>query len=507
MSAVPTNKKRARQSASKAFARHSGEGRNPVCLASPRRDGGSVDGSAWKELRLDEAVEIIRGITFPSGAKAKVPSSGSIACLRTANVQREVEWDDLWYVARSFVKRDSQFVRERDILISNANSYELVGKVAFIRNVPVPATLGTFITLFRTRAGNDSRFIYFQLSSPEVQAAVRSMASTTTNISNISTAKLAQIVLRFPPLSKQREIVSEIEKQFTRLDAGVAALRRVQANLKRYRAAVLKAACEGRLVPTEAELAKAEGRAFETGEQLLARILADRRKNWHGRGKYKEPAAPDATNLPPLPEGWAWAAAEQLAAPDANSITDGPFGSNLKTAHYTDSGPRVVRLQNIGDGIFVDEYAHISEDHFARLQKHRVEAGDLLIAALGENLPRSCISPSFLGSAIVKADCIRLTPHPYVLNRFINTALNSEPVRKRTAKIVHGVGRPRLNLGEIKAINVPLPPLVEQARIAAEVERRLSVIEELEAAVSADLQRATRLRQSILQRAFTGAKP
>ena len=74
-----------------------------------------------------------------------------------------------------------------------------------------------------------------------------------------------------PSLPEQRKIVAEIEKQFTRLEAGVAALRRVQANLKRYRAAVLKAACEGRLVPTEAEIAKAEKRKFEAGEELGAR--------------------------------------------------------------------------------------------------------------------------------------------------------------------------------------------------------------------------------------------
>ena len=66
-------------------------------------------------------------------------------------------------------------------------------------------------------------------------------------------------------MTEQREIVAEIEKQFTRLEAGVAGLRRVQANLKRYRAAVLKAACEGKLVPTEAELARQEGRTYETG--------------------------------------------------------------------------------------------------------------------------------------------------------------------------------------------------------------------------------------------------
>src|SRR6185437_1375377 len=129
---------------------------------------------------------------------------------------------------------------------------------------------------------------------------------------NVNGKILGEIELPVPPLRLQKEIVAEIEKQFTRLDAGVVALRRVQANLKRYRAAVLKAACEGRLVPTEAKLAKAEGRTYETGEQLLARILADRRKRWCGRGKYKEPTAPAATNFPPLPEGWVWATMPQL---------------------------------------------------------------------------------------------------------------------------------------------------------------------------------------------------
>jgi type I restriction enzyme S subunit len=106
-----------------------------------------------------------------------------------------------------------------------------------------------------------------------------------------------------PPPADQREIVAEIEKQFTRLEAGIAGLRRVQANLKRYRAAVLKAACEGKLVPTEAERARQQGRTYETGAQLRERILIGRRQKWIGKGKYKEPAKPDMTNLPPLPLG------------------------------------------------------------------------------------------------------------------------------------------------------------------------------------------------------------
>ena len=94
---------------------------------------------------------------------------------------------------------------------------------------------------------------------------------------------------------------------------GIAALRRVQANLKRYRAAVLKAACEGRLVPTEAELARKKRRAYESADQLLARILIERRNKWNGRGKYNGPATPDTTSLPPLPKGWTWTTLDALA--------------------------------------------------------------------------------------------------------------------------------------------------------------------------------------------------
>jgi type I restriction enzyme S subunit len=195
---------------------------------------------------------------------------------------------------------------------------------------------------------------------------------------------------------------------------------------------------------------------------------------------------------------------EQLAAPELNSITDGPFGSNLKTEHYMDIGPRVIRLQNIGDGVYIDEEAHISQSHFERLQKHRVFANDVVIAGFGENPPRSCIIPEALGPAIVKADCIRFKPHPSISPKYMNAVLNSEPVRKRTKRMVHGVGRPRLNLGEIKSIVLALPPLAEQSRIVAEVDRRLSVVEELDAVVGANLQRANRLRQAILQKAFTG---
>ncbi|HVE67456.1 MAG TPA: hypothetical protein VNB64_02630, partial [Solirubrobacteraceae bacterium] len=158
--------------------------------------------------------------------------------------------------------------------------------------------------------------------------------------------------------------------------------------------------------------------------------------------------------------GWTWVRLEDLAADEPNAITDGPFGSNLKTSHYTPAGPRVIRLQNIGDGVFVDAQAHISEDHFARLTKHEIRAGDLAIAALGETLPRACVIPESVGRAIVKADCVRFKPdNRLTSSKYLNFALNEQSTRACTTAIVHGVGRPRLNLGEIKSIHVPLAPI------------------------------------------------
>ncbi|MEJ7745479.1 MAG: hypothetical protein WKF61_01750 [Luteimonas sp.] len=398
--------------------------------------------------------------------------------------------------------RAKQFLKAGDVLVSMTRPN--LNAVALVPPNLDGAIASTGFHVLRAREAEPA-FLFYAVQSREFIDAM-CLKVQGALYPAVRPRDISSFCIPLSSLLQQRRIVAEIEKQLTRLEAGVVALRRVQANLKRYRAAVRKAACEGRLVPTEAELAKARNRKekFETGEALLARILTERRQNWQGRGKYKEPATPATAKLPQLPEGWTWATVEQLASPEANSITDGPFGSNLKTEHYKDSGPRVIRLQNIGDGVYVDEEAHISQAHFERLQKHRVFTNDVVIAGFGENPPRSCIIPEALGPAIVKADCIRFKPHSSVTPKYMNAALNSDPVRRRTKGMVHGVGRPRLNLGEIKSIVLPLPSIAEQTRIVNEVERRLSVVEELEAAVSANLQRAIRLRQSILQKAFAG---
>jgi len=281
----------------------------------------------------------------------------------------------------------------------------------------------------------EPKFVQYQLT----QATRRFLyISRGTTINGVTKKQLSETPFFLPPRNEQSRIVAKLEELFSDLDAGVAALQRAKANLKRYRASVLKAAVEGKLTA----LWRGQNPATETGAQLLARILKERRAKWeenqlkkyaeqgktppkNWQDKYPEPAKPNTSKLPELPEGWVWVCIEQMSDFEPNSITDGPFGSNLKTEHYTAFGPRVIRLKNIGFFEFVDAEAHISESHYLNLLKYSVKTEDIVIAMLGEILPRSCIVPPHVPPAIVKADCVKLSTNRFCVNKYLNTALTA----------------------------------------------------------------------------------
>ena len=301
--------------------------------------------------------------------------------------------------------------------------------------------------------------------------------------------------LLIPPLDEQRRIVAEIEKQFTRLEAGATALRQVQAKLKRYRAAVLKAACEGSLVPTEAELARQEGRPYEPASKLLARILTERRKNWPGRGKYKDAAKAHATDLPTLPEGWLWVSVEQLST----KVVDGVH----KKPNYVESGVPFVTVRNLtaGPGISFAKLNYVTvNDHAEFIKRANPEQGDILVSKDGTLGVIRVIKTEIIFSIFVSVALVK--PVLRATSAFLGIALSSPQVQIQM--VPKGSGLQHIHLEDLREDCIPLPPLAEQTRIVAEVERRLSVVEELEVSVAANLQRGARLRQSILQQAFSG---
>ena len=308
-----------------------------------------------------------------------------------------------------------------------------------------------------------------------------------------------------PPLAEQHRIVAEIEKQLTRLDASVGALRRAKANLKRYRASVLKDGCEGRLVPTEASLARAEGCEFEHASALLQRILEERRARWKSqekrRGAYKEPASPDTSALPELPEGWVWAAVEQLAE------IQGGIQKQPKRTPNANAYP-FLRVANVLRGSLNLDEIHQIELFSGELDKLRLMTGDLLVVE-GNGSPSQIGRMASWNGEI--ADCvhqnhiIRVRTSPRVLHSFVELYWNSPEGAQNVLNVASSTsGLYTLNVTKVGSMPILLAPLAEQHRIIAEVERRLSVVQQTEAAVDASLRRAERLRQSVLKRAFEG---
>jgi len=297
---------------------------------------------------------------------------------------------------------------------------------------------------------------------------------------------------------EQHRIVEEIEKQLTRLDAGVAALKRVQANLRRYRAAVLKAACEGRLVPTEAELARQESRPYEPASILVTRIKADRANvaPANRRGSQRESVATFPVGLSPLPEGWAWTTVGQIA-----EVVRGASPRPAGDPRFFGGGIPWITVGPItadNDPFLWAVPATVTPA--GRKRSRYVEAGTLLLTNSGATLGVPKIT--LIGGCINDGVAALLgLDHP--LKLFLLYYLRS--LTERLRGINQGAAQPNLNTTIIKAIGAPLPPLSEQHRIVAEVERHLSLADGLERIVTANLHRATRLRQSVLQAAFSGS--
>jgi type I restriction enzyme S subunit len=365
----------------------------------------------------------------------------------------------------------------------------------------------------------DSRFIQYLLNS----AAFVSFAShlNAGDRPRVDYEQIAAYAVPLAPKPEQGRIVAEIEKQFTRLDAAVAALKRVQANLKRYRAAVLKAAVEGRLVPTEAELARREGRSYEPASELLKRILAERRARWEAAqlakfraaGKfttdyklkraYKEPSGPSELNMASLPEGWIWARWEQVG-----------FSQNGRTfpsSEYQDSGVKLLRPGNLhasGLVTWTPGNTRCLPEHWATQFPSFVVGGNELVM----NLTAQSLKDEFLGRI-----CLTATGERCLLNqriarlapietdsRYLLWMFKSSVFRKFVDGLNTGSLIQHMFTSQLADFALPLPPIAEQARMVAEIDRRLSVVDELELQVEAGLKRAERLRQGILKRAFEG---
>jgi type I restriction enzyme S subunit len=405
----------------------------------------------------------------------------------TSYVTGPEQWDGWQFHARKWTTDPKRIVPEGCIFITVKGAG--VGKIF----PGVAAAIGRDIYAFEPKSNVSRKFVEHALRA-SVDEVLRHAAG---DIPGLSRAHILDHEISLPSLAEQEQVVAEIEKQFSRLDEAVAGLQRVKANLKRYKAAVLKSAVAGRLVPTEADLARREGGDFETGAKLLHRVLETRRSQWQGKGKYKEPAAPDTTDLPQLPEGWAWSVFDSVA----DRVTVGYVGP-MKN-EYIESGIPFLRSQNVRPNRFDPEgLKFISPQFHERLGKSALMPGDILVVRSG-SVGVSCVVPETLGEANCSDLVIVKSPRG-VLPAFGAYYLNSV-VESRIAAGKVGVALVHFNTQSVAELPLPVPPLAEQHRIVAEVDRLLSIAREAEAEVDANLKRALGLRQAILSKAFQPA--
>jgi type I restriction enzyme S subunit len=317
-------------------------------------------------------------------------------------------------------------------------------------------------------------------------------------LAHITKGRFEASTIICPLLDEQKRIVAEIEKQFSRLDEAVTGLRRVKVNLKRYKASILRAAVKGRLVLTEAELARREGRGYETGAQLLQRILDERRRRWKEKGRYTEPGSAAIADLPELPEGWSWSTVGQLGSVRGGKrLPAGHTYSEQRTAYpYL----RVTDFEQFGVRDSALEY--LSEATRQEIKRYTISAEDVYISIAG-TIGMVGQVPAHLGGANLTENAAKITGLFGIEAKHLVYWLASPKGREHISGSTIATTQAKLALFRIERIPVPLPPSAEQRRIIAEVERRLSVIQRLDAEVVENLVRVRVLRGSVLSSAFS----
>jgi type I restriction enzyme S subunit len=168
------------------------------------------------EVKLGEVAEFIRGINFKPDDIVPVGTEGSVVCMRTKNVQDELDCGDIWAVPRKFVRHDDQMMMEGDILVSSANSWNLVGKCSWIPKLDWPSSFGGFVSVLRVNPTlAEPRFIYWWFASGRTQALLRSFGQKTTNISNLNIERCLNLKLLLPSLQEQRRIAVILDQADT----------------------------------------------------------------------------------------------------------------------------------------------------------------------------------------------------------------------------------------------------------------------------------------------------
>lgn len=467
--------------------------------------------SGWEWARLGDVVEVVRGITFPASEKSKVPEEGRVACLRTTNVQDRIEWDDLLYVRREFVTRGEQFVRDSDIVMSTANSRELVGKVAIVKEKPEFHTaFGGFLTVLRPIL-LDPAYIMVLLRTPVSRNALIDSASQTTNIANISIGKLNSLALVIPPLAEQHRIVTKVDELMALCDqleqqqtdslaahealveALLGALTRVEsqqefsaawariashfdtlftteASIDQLKQTILQLAVMGKLVPQDPN--------DEPADFYLKRVAKEKQSLSEAKKIQKPKKLPsiDDDEMPfQLPNGWKWAYVWDVA----KLITS---GSRDWSKYYSNSGALFVTMGNLSRGEYklrLDFLRYVNPPADGEGSRTRLEAKDLLISITGD-VGNLGLIPEEFGEAYINQHTCLLRFMPDCQSRYFPELMRSPWAKYQFDAPQRGV-KNSFRLSDVGEMLIPVPPVAEQDRIVTKIDELMDLFDALKA--------------------------
>ncbi|MCK0166966.1 restriction endonuclease subunit S [Jannaschia sp. S6380] len=474
--------------------------------------------SDWCATSVAALSEPLRyGYTASSNAEADGPKF-----LRITDIQDgRVIWSGVPRCEIGDDKLEQFLLSAGDLVFARTGG--TVGKSFLIRDTPEPAVFASYLIKVSPAAGIEPTYLYwfFQSLSYWEQIGLKKGGLQ----GNVNAKTLGSIELPLCPTNEQRRIVEKIEALYEEIDAGVESLRTARVKLGLYRKSLLKSAFEGRLT---ADWRARNTDKLEPPETLLARIQSERDTrykaaldawqtaltDWRANGEQeKKPAKPKRLAdvkpqhisdevCPTFPDGWGSSRLGNLNV----TVSDGPFGSNLKTSDYTDSGVRVIRLENIGHGEFLEgKRSFVSEDKYQTIKKHSVYPGTIVVSSFVTEAVRSCVVPSSIPLAINKADCFAVVIAGHEISiEYSAYYLQSLQVFRQVEDLVHGIGRPRINTTQLKELHFPICSPAEQTEIVRILDEKLSAADAMEAEIDAALTRADALRQSILKKAFSG---
>lgn len=459
--------------------------------------------SSWERVPLAEVASILNGFPFSS---KQFKATGGVPLIRIRDVVRG--WTETNYIGEFEPKF---LVRHGDLIVGMDGDFRCAlwtgGESLLNQRVCKISPSEHFY---------DKRLLVHALQG--YLSAINAQTSAVT-VKHLSSRTVAEIPLPLPPRREQKRLTEAIDSYFTRLDDAEATLERVQRNLKRYRASVLKAAVEGRLVPTEAELARAEGRDYEPASVLLERILAERRRRseasaWRGasdtgrragdgrRGSKYQGAAPlDPAQLSNLPAGWCWGSLGQLGS------VSGGLTQNAKRADFPVQVP-FLRVANVyAEELRLDDVRTIGVAG-SELDRVRLAPGDLLIVEGNgsiEQIGRVALWDGSVEPCLHQNHLIKVRFEMPELARWVLFWLLSPPGRVTIEQVASSTsGLHTLSISKVEQLPVPIPPLKEQSRATGEVERLRSSASVAAGEVRRGIARCARLRQSILKWAFEG---